>query len=359
MTVLGAGPESAIYLDAQQEGLDVQIMGNGAGGRIVLGRCKSLTGVFSCLRDDTTLMFADSPDEAIGSSADLINNRASMFVGAKGVCYGLRGIVEGETSIVIGDRCLISDQIELRGSDSHSIISLESGRVINSPGNILVEPRVWLCQGVVILKNVTIGTGAIVATHSVVTGDVPPYCFAAGIPARVAKTAVSWQRSYPSSISDRVWQLGPEGAVSAAEPINPASPDEMAFGQLRTPISTVKSRFYAGSCSRILTDPTGERRNQQFRQRFRGLRSCRPNPSGESRINSQTESLSFSFAAQSRAIVHAAYMAILGRAPDNDGLAHYQTYLKSSGLQTGTENLIAQLLDSEERKLLEKKRQEV
>src|SRR3954463_13113472 len=63
---------------------------------------------------------------------------------------------------------------------------------------------------------------------------------------------------------------------------SPDSPDEMAFGQLRAPISVVRSNPYAGLSSRILTDPTGERRNRQFRQRFRGLRSCRPNPSGES-----------------------------------------------------------------------------
>src|SRR3954464_11597105 len=66
--------------------------------------------------------------------------------------------------------------------------------------------------------------------------------------------------------------------------INPDSPDEMAFGQLCAPISAVKSNSDAGSSSRIPTDPTGERRNWQFRQRFRGLRSCRPNPSGESGI---------------------------------------------------------------------------
>src|SRR4051794_33183480 len=65
----------------------------------------------------------------------------------------------------------------------------------------------------------------------------------------------------------------------------PSTPtDEMAFGQLRVLISIVKSNSYAGSRSRILTDPTGERRNWQFCQHFRGLWSCRPNPSGESGI---------------------------------------------------------------------------
>src|SRR3954454_10336933 len=42
------------------------------------------------------------------------------------------------------------------------------------------------------------------------------------------------------------------------EGMNPDSPDEIAFGQLHAPISTVRSSPYAGSSSRILTDPTGE-----------------------------------------------------------------------------------------------------
>src|SRR3954451_25331405 len=75
------------------------------------------------------------------------------------------------------------------------------------------------------------------------------------------------------------------GANHLSEPLSsldPDSPDEMALGQLRAPISIGRSNSYAGSSSRILAEPTGERRSRRFRQNFRGLRSCRPNPSGES-----------------------------------------------------------------------------
>src|SRR4051812_8942877 len=74
------------------------------------------------------------------------------------------------------------------------------------------------------------------------------------------------------------------GGNCRSNDINLDSPDEMAFGQLYAPISVVRSTSYAESSGRILTDPTGERRNRQFRQHFRGLRSCQPNPSGESGI---------------------------------------------------------------------------
>src|SRR4051794_26492283 len=69
---------------------------------------------------------------------------------------------------------------------------------------------------------------------------------------------------------------------------------------LRAPISISGSNSYAGSSSQILTDPTGERRSRRFRQHFRGFRSYRPNPSGESGHNApapQTSTLSAFFSA--------------------------------------------------------------
>lgn len=45
----------------------------------------------------------------------------------------------------------------------------------------------WIGAGVSILKGVTVGTGSIVGANSVVTRDVPPYCVAAGSPAKVVK----------------------------------------------------------------------------------------------------------------------------------------------------------------------------
>ena len=38
-----------------------------------------------------------------------------------------------------------------------------------------------------VLKGVTIGEGAIIGAGSVVTRDVPPFCLAAGSPARVLR----------------------------------------------------------------------------------------------------------------------------------------------------------------------------
>ena len=47
--------------------------------------------------------------------------------------------------------------------------------------------------GVIILKNVHIGDGAVIAAGSVVTNDIPSCCLAVGVPAKVIKNSVKWE----------------------------------------------------------------------------------------------------------------------------------------------------------------------
>jgi acetyltransferase-like isoleucine patch superfamily enzyme len=54
-------------------------------------------------------------------------------------------------------------------------------------GNIVIGDNVWIASRATILKGVTIGEGSVIAAGSVVTKDVPPYCVAAGVPAKVIK----------------------------------------------------------------------------------------------------------------------------------------------------------------------------
>ena len=46
---------------------------------------------------------------------------------------------------------------------------------------------VWLGSGAMILSGVTVGDGAVVAAHAVVTKDVPPYAIVGGNPAGVIR----------------------------------------------------------------------------------------------------------------------------------------------------------------------------
>lgn len=54
-------------------------------------------------------------------------------------------------------------------------------------GDTVVGNDVWFGYEALVMPGVTIGDGAIVAARSVVAHDLPPYCIAAGNPARVVR----------------------------------------------------------------------------------------------------------------------------------------------------------------------------
>ena len=52
---------------------------------------------------------------------------------------------------------------------------------------ITLEGDNWIGARAILLKGITVGTGAVVAAGAVVTQDVPPYTIVDGIPARVIR----------------------------------------------------------------------------------------------------------------------------------------------------------------------------
>jgi hypothetical protein len=59
----------------------------------------------------------------------------------------------------------------------------------------------WIGHGAVVMKGVTVGNGAIIASHSVVTKDVPAYAVVGGTPAKLIK----WR--HPPEIAERLLRL--------------------------------------------------------------------------------------------------------------------------------------------------------
>ena len=89
-------------------------------------------------------------------------------------------------NIRIGDNVLIGPNVVFRTANhifsSREILIKEQG---HEAGPINIGDDVWIAANVVIVPNVTIGRGAIVAAGAVVTKDVDDYSIVAGVPAKV------------------------------------------------------------------------------------------------------------------------------------------------------------------------------
>lgn len=93
------------------------------------------------------------------------------------------------SSITIGRNVAISDNFTIWDSDAHSIVGKEDSMTLP----IVIGDRVWIGANVTVLKGVTIGDGAVIAAGSVVNKDIPAYCMAAGVPAKVIKNNIEWK----------------------------------------------------------------------------------------------------------------------------------------------------------------------
>lgn len=110
-------------------------------------------------------------------------------------------------NIIIGDDVLISWGCTIVDNNAHSLISNERLKDVsdwkkgineNKIGiykdwtlvdrkPIVIKDKAWIGFNSIILKGVTIGEGAIIASGSVVTKDVPDYTIVGGNPAKIIK----------------------------------------------------------------------------------------------------------------------------------------------------------------------------
>ena len=106
--------------------------------------------------------------------------------------------------VSIGRQVLLAPNCVIVDSDFHAhwppeARATEPGMERDAP--VSIGDYAWIGMNCLILKGVSIGEGAMIGAGSVVTRDVPPFCLAAGAPARVLR------------------RLGPEdGKICAAPP---------------------------------------------------------------------------------------------------------------------------------------------
>jgi len=125
-----------------------------------------------------------------------LSENTQVKIGAGTVCNSSfwANLSGSGRSITIGKHCLFAS-VRARTSDSHHIIDDLTGAILNPAGDIMISDRVWIAEDVLLLKGAVIGAESVIGARSLVNTDIPPHSLAAGTPAKVIRSNISWRYS--------------------------------------------------------------------------------------------------------------------------------------------------------------------
>ncbi len=188
---------------------EVDIQFHGGGNKLVVDPDAKLEKIVAEFR-------GQDAEIAIGAC----NARCAILVGSRSKISIGRGLSTTGTvymtafegsSIHIGQDCMFAGNVQIRADDAHPIFDVESGMRCNIAMPVVIGDHVWLGEGSVILGQSEVGAGSVVGMRSLVKGKTPNNCVVAGVPARVVRKNIAWERPHLSRES----LFNPDGTLKA------------------------------------------------------------------------------------------------------------------------------------------------
>ena len=154
----------------------------------VIVRCSSILGM-------TGLKLIVGQLPGLGAGVSRTANGCRVRIGNRVVINGVTLYLQEDRShVCIGDDSQLSGGVDIWCTDAHTITDLD-GNPLNHAESIEIGRHVWVGKDVKIGKNVRIADNSIVGWGSIVTRRFDePNVILAGIPAKVVKRGINWDR---------------------------------------------------------------------------------------------------------------------------------------------------------------------
>lgn len=192
---INADPSNVIYLmeDSLPDGIKFNIKDDCINNEIYIGSRNRMKGV------NVTITITGSGCALfIGDRCNLTTLNIGIVEDSDAVCIGHAVSVASKNmwttgthsgadgkAIIVGDDCMFSSDIAIRGSDGHPVLLIDDLSQTNIPRlPVIIEPHCWIGQGAFIQKCVTVGACSIIAAKSIVTKSAPRFSLLAGSPAQ-------------------------------------------------------------------------------------------------------------------------------------------------------------------------------
>jgi len=141
------------------------------------GNLKRLKQLFSLVGEQVVIEAGFTCDYG-----DSIRLGARVFINSN--CTMLDNPSSTDTSIIIGDDCLIGPNVQLLAVTHDTDPKLRLAHKYNYADNITLDNNVWLGAGVIVLAGISIGANTVVGAGSVVTQHLDKNSVYVGNPAR-------------------------------------------------------------------------------------------------------------------------------------------------------------------------------
>lgn len=124
-----------------------------------------------------------------------VGSKAEISLGDDTSVEGAYLLCDKGRKIAIGEDCMLSTDIMIRTGDKHPLYSQESGLLLNEPVNVVIDKHVWIGRSAMILKGAHIKSGCVVGARALVTTvKHEENSVLAGVPAKVVKSDIRWER---------------------------------------------------------------------------------------------------------------------------------------------------------------------
>ena len=137
----------------------------------------------------------------IGAGCAFRAHEGVLRIGSR-TTFGGNNTINCYERVEIGDECLFADDIYIVDFDHWYLdphMSIRSQGIRKEP--IIMGRNCWVAEKATILRGVTIGTGVVIGSMSLVIRDVPDHAVMGGVPARILKYRrnpedVAWDEGY-------------------------------------------------------------------------------------------------------------------------------------------------------------------
>lgn len=164
------------------------------GNKVELGKNIKIRKCKIKIRGKNNLLKIEDGVNLSGVNIEIRGENGLVHIGKNTVIGGntYLSVKDRERKILIGEDCMFSRNIDIMTFDGHDIY--QNGEKINHSQDIEIGDKVWLADGVVILKGSQIGSGSVVGIKSLVTKKFKEKnILLVGNPAKKVKENIEWK----------------------------------------------------------------------------------------------------------------------------------------------------------------------